>query len=147
LYLFQVVYCNVLLHNCDWRIKNATGFQIGVRRTFPINVEKAWDLITSAKGIKIWLGETSSFSLQIGQQYVTEDRISGEIRVINQFQNIRLTWKKENWVKSSTLQIRTIPNGKDKTTFSFHQENLLDISIREEMKNRWEDVLNKFEKN
>jgi hypothetical protein len=55
-----------------------------------------------------------------------------------------LTWKKENWIKSSTLQIRTIANGKDKTTLSFHQENLSDINVREEMKMRWEETLNRL---
>jgi uncharacterized protein YndB with AHSA1/START domain len=119
----------------------SSGFQVGVRRTFPITIEDAWDLITSIRGIQTWLGEISSLSLHIGQQYMTEDGVSGEIRVVNQFQNIRLTWKKEDWIKASTLQIRTISNGKDKTTISFHQENLLDINAREEMKNRWEDVL------
>lgn len=29
----------------------SAGFQVGVRRTFPITVEDAWDLITSTKGI------------------------------------------------------------------------------------------------
>jgi len=122
----------------------STEFQIGVRRTFPIPIEEAWDLITSTKGIHIWLGEVSSISLSIGHQYQTEDGVSGEIRVVNQFQNIRLTWTKENWIKPSTLQIRTITNGKDKTTLSFHQENLLDIHIREEMKNKWGEVLNEL---
>ncbi|WMT39674.1 SRPBCC domain-containing protein [Paenibacillus sp. D2_2] len=80
--------------------------------------------------------------MDVGQQYITSEGVSGEIRVVNQYQNIRLTWKNENWVKSSTLQIRTISNGSDKTTLSFHQENLPDINVREEMKMRWEETLN-----
>ncbi|TJY43844.1 SRPBCC domain-containing protein [Cohnella pontilimi] len=121
----------------------SAGFQVGVRRTFPITVENAWNLITSTIGITTWLGELPAFSIQVGQQYLTEDGVSGNIRVVNQFQNIRLTWKKENWIKPTILQIRTIPNG-DKTTLSFHQENLSDMNVREEMKLRWEEVLNKL---
>ncbi|MNJ61706.1 hypothetical protein D3C77_575110 [compost metagenome] len=121
----------------------STGFQIGVRRTFPITIEEAWDLITH-KGLNTWLGAISSFSMRMGQKYMTSEGISGEIRVVNQYQNIRLTWKKENWVKSSTLQIRTISKGDAKTTLSFHQENLADIDVREEMKMRWNETLNKL---
>jgi len=121
-----------------------TGFQVGVRRTFPIPLEEAWELITSYKGHHAWLGEISSFRIQVGQQYMTKEGVSGEIRVVNQLQNIRLTWKKEHWEKPSTLQIRTIPNGSDKTTISFHQENLSDIHVREEMKMRWEEILIKL---
>ncbi|MGE5704461.1 MAG: SRPBCC domain-containing protein [Clostridia bacterium] len=121
----------------------ATGFQVGVRRTFPITIEEAWDLIIK-KGLKIWLGDVSSFNIQIGEKYLTNEGISGEVRVVNHDQNIRLTWKKESWIKASTLQIRTISNGHDKTTISFHQENLSDMNVREEMKTRWEETLNRL---
>ncbi len=121
----------------------SSGFQVGVRRTFPITIEEAWNLITN-KGLEIWLGEVSSFNMQVGEQYMTSDSVSGEIRVVNQYENIRLTWKKADWSKASTLQIRTISNHPDKTVLSFHQENLADAHIREEMKIRWEETLNKL---
>ncbi|MNW64202.1 hypothetical protein D3C74_424630 [compost metagenome] len=75
---------------------------------------------------------------------MTEEGISGEVRVVNQFVNIRLSWKKNHWIKPSTLQIRTIPKGNDKTTISIHQENLSDSMVREEMKIHWENVLNRL---
>jgi hypothetical protein len=31
------------------------GYHIGVRRTFPITHDAAWQLLTSAEGIRIWL--------------------------------------------------------------------------------------------
>jgi hypothetical protein len=37
----------------------ATGFQIGVRKTFSISVRDAWNLLTSKKGIPTWLGEVA----------------------------------------------------------------------------------------
>lgn len=121
-----------------------SGFQIGVRRTFDIPVEKAWDLIVSAEGVQLWLGEVDSVSCEKGQYYQSKEGISGEIRTVNPYQNIRLTWKKANWDKSSTLQIRTIAKGSNQTTISFHQENLSGFDIREEMKMLWEDVLNRL---
>lgn len=121
-----------------------TGFQVGVRRTFPISVEQAWKLITSQDGLKIWLGETSLSNMDVGQQFHTKNNVSGEIRVVNLHKNIRLGWKKENWTNSSTVQVRTILSNPDKTIISFHQENLQDIHTRAEMQQYWEDVLDRL---
>lgn len=41
----------------------------------------------------------------------------------------------------STLQIRLLSNQPDKTTISFHQENLDHPDTREQMKLHWEDAL------
>ncbi|MBD3922963.1 SRPBCC domain-containing protein [Paenibacillus sp. PR3] len=122
----------------------SSGFQIGVRRTFDIPVEKAWDLIVSAEGVQLWLGQVDSVTWEKGQRYQSKDGISGEIRTINIHQNIRLTWKKANWDKPSTVQIRTIAKGSNQTTISFHQENLSGPDIREEMKLLWEDALSRL---
>lgn len=122
----------------------SVGYQVGVRRKFPISLEDAWLLIVSRQGISVWLGELSSYDLKVGLKYVTRSGITGEIRVINEKVNIRLTWKKEQWEKASTLQIRTIEQKNGKCTISFHQENLPSLSDREEMKSRWEEVLGKL---
>ncbi|MCJ8013205.1 SRPBCC domain-containing protein [Paenibacillus sp. KQZ6P-2] len=122
----------------------SVGYQVGVRRTFPIRLEDAWQMVMSRSGMEIWLGELSSYDLNVGNKYITSSGISGEIRVVNENQNIRLTWKKEHWERASTLQIRTIEQKNDKCTISFHQENLSSLMDREEMKTRWEEVLGKL---
>jgi Uncharacterized conserved protein len=122
----------------------SSGFQVGVRRTFDIPVEDAWDLIVSAKGVQLWLGQVDSVTWEKGQHYQSKEGISGEIRTVNPYQNIRLTWKKANWDKPSTLQIRTIAKGSNQTTISFHQENLSGLDVREEMKMVWEEVLRRL---
>ncbi len=33
------------------------GWQIGVSRTLPIDLETAWKLLTSRMGLGLWLGE------------------------------------------------------------------------------------------
>lgn len=120
----------------------SAGFQIGVRRTFPISQEQAWDLLVSPEGLKLWLGDLSALELQVGQGYTTKEGISGELRVVKLFQQLRMTWQPRGWEKSSTLQIRIIPNptNADKTTISFHQEKLKDVYTRECMKKYWEEA-------
>ncbi|WP_308638411.1 SRPBCC domain-containing protein [Paenibacillus silvisoli] len=121
-----------------------SGFQVGVRRTFPLAVEEAWALITSSVGTAIWLGEGASVTVEKGESFQSDEGISGEFTTVNPLVNIRLTWKRGNWDKPSILQIRTISNGEHETTISFHQEKLADPSIREEMKAHWEEVLQRL---
>ncbi|MEJ8548513.1 SRPBCC family protein [Brevibacillus borstelensis] len=119
------------------------GFQIGVRRTFPIPQEKAWELVASADGLESWLGAGISVTLQPGQKYVSTAG-AGEIRIVKPLQQLRLTWQKEAWQRPSTVQVRVIAKAVDKTTISFHQENLSDGKVREEMKEHWEAVLDRI---
>jgi uncharacterized protein YndB with AHSA1/START domain len=116
------------------------GFQVGVRRTLPISQEKAWELVASAEGLRLWLGVSTSFILEPCEKYYTKIG-SGELRIVKPLEQLRLTWKKEEWQKPSTIQIRIIPKDSNKTTISFHQENLPNQNVREEMKVYWENVL------
>ncbi|MGE7693059.1 SRPBCC family protein [Lysinibacillus sp. NPDC094177] len=116
------------------------GFQVGVRRTFSISLEEAWNLLISQDGLSLWLGESMNIILEPGQKYITKLG-SGEIRVVKPLQQLRLTWQKVGWEKASTVQVRIISIESNKTTISFHQEKLSDQNVREEMKVYWENVL------
>ncbi|UPW85195.1 SRPBCC domain-containing protein [Lysinibacillus sp. Ag94] len=120
------------------------GFQVGIRRTFPISQEKAWELIASEDGLKLWLGESTKINLQPGQKFRTKIG-EGEIRIVKPQQQLRLAWKKEGWDKTSTIQVRIIPKENTKTIISFHQENLSDQNVREEMQQYWETILKQIE--
>jgi uncharacterized protein YndB with AHSA1/START domain len=125
-------------------LTKSAGYQIGVRRTLPITPEKAWQLLFSQEGLQIWLGDLSSLPLQKGEKYMTQQGVSGEIRVIKPKEQLRMTLQKKNWTHASTCQIRLIPTCTGKTTISFHQENLESAAKREEMKLHWEEVLQRF---
>lgn len=55
--------------------------------------------------------------------------------------HLRLTWQPSDWPNPSTLQIRVIPKGKEKTTFGFHHEKLSDAFVREQIRSHWKKVL------
>jgi uncharacterized protein YndB with AHSA1/START domain len=122
------------------------GFQVGVRRTFPISLEQAWKYLTSREGIEIWLGAADNFHLIKGATYQTQDGASGEVRVVNRLENIRVTWQPKEWSQPSTIQVRVIPSGRGKTVISFHQEKLPDAEAREQMLASWTDVLDEMQK-
>ncbi|KRF03783.1 ATPase [Paenibacillus sp. Soil766] len=119
----------------------SAGFQVGVRRTLPISPEQAWTFLTSSEGLQLWLGNVSFHTLEEGGTFISDKGITVQFRVVKPLSHIRLKWKKEGWTKPSTLQIRLISNKPDRTTFSFHQENLDHLDTREQMKLYWEDVL------
>jgi uncharacterized protein YndB with AHSA1/START domain len=120
----------------------SVGFQIGVRRTLPFFQEEAWELLTSTRGKKLWLGDLATFELVKGHKFVTQEGTTGEFRVVKPLEQLRLTWQPADFPNTSTLQIRLLPAASPgKTTISFHQEKLDSAEQREEMKVHWEEVI------
>ncbi|MBY8961655.1 SRPBCC domain-containing protein [Flavobacterium sp. D11R37] len=124
------------------KTKNS-GYQAGVRKTFAISLQDAWQLVFSGKAMAIWLGDETDLRTVKGSPYKTGNGITGTVRVVKEFSHVRLTYKKENWHSESLVQIRFIP-AKTGTTISYHQEKLADAAQREEMKQHWEAALTKF---
>jgi uncharacterized protein YndB with AHSA1/START domain len=116
-----------------------SGFEFGLRKTFPIPLPAVWQFLMSPKGINIWLGESPDFVLEKGSPYHTRDGITGKVTVLNTNVNIRLTWQMVGWSKPSIIQVRVIASGEN-TTVSFHQESLPDAQTREIMRVRWKQV-------
>ena len=115
------------------------GFQLGIRKTFPVSTEKVWDFLFSKRGLKIWLGNLKN-ELEIKKEYETENGISGLVRVFKAYSHIRLNWKRKTWENMSTVQIRVIGN-EDKTTIAIHQEKLLNAGQRNEIKGYWSKIM------
>jgi hypothetical protein len=121
------------------------GWQMGVRRSFPIDINEAWAFLFSEEGSGLWLGKVKELKWEKGQEYKTNNGIQGVVRVVSVFSHVRITWKKKEWENYSSLQVRTI-RGKNKTTIAFHQDRLTGTEQREEMLIHWEKVLNRLEK-
>jgi len=120
------------------------GFEIGVQKSFPLTIEKAWDLVTSPEGIKIWLGE-ADFKIKRGVTYRTLDGTEGEVRSFEKEKRLRFTWKPAKRLEPATVQILFIPSG-DHTSIRFHQEKLTRLEERELMRKHWQGVLNRLSK-
>ena len=120
------------------------GFQIGVRKSYPVSVDTAWSFLFSEAGLSTWLGEINLEHLELNKPYKTKEGIEGKVSVFKPNSHIRLTWKPKHWTNTSALQIRVLPS-KDKSTISFHQDKLLDSKQRNEMKKYWDTVIEKIE--
>lgn len=118
------------------------GFQFGIRKTIPVSTGKVWDFLFSENGLEIWLGKLKS-GLEMKKEYVTENGITGLVRVLKANSHIRMNWKPRNWENMSTVQIRVIGN-QEKTTIAIHQEKLLNAEQRVEMKEHWTEIIEKL---
>jgi uncharacterized protein YndB with AHSA1/START domain len=121
------------------------GWEFGIRRTFPITPEQAWELLMTPPGLDHWLGEGVELTLKKKAAYETDDGTTGEVRSFNDGSLIRLTWQPPQWDFASTLQIRVTPASKG-TTITIHHEKLENGDQREQMRKRWTGVLDQFEK-
>ena len=123
----------------------SVGFQVGVRRTLPLTREEAWEYLISSEGSSLWLGEGHTLQQwQVGEFFESHDGISGQLRVLKPFHQLRMAWRTKVWESASTLQIRLLSEKPDRVTISFHQEKLTDARTREQMKLHWEQVLAKI---
>ena len=109
-----------------------TGFQLGVSRTFNTSAGELWNWLTSEKG-RTWYSGIAS------------EGIETEPRVLKDGSHLRLRWKMPGWTGYSTLQIRTVAKGSDKTTLTVHQEKLADQETREQMLRYWKEKMDQIE--
>lgn len=119
------------------------GWEIGVRRTFPIGTGRAWVLLMTQPGLSLWLGQGVEPAFKKGDVYKTQEGTTGEIRSFSEGSLIRMTWQPKEWDFASTLQIRVIP-AKTGATISVHHEKLENGDQREAMRLHWSAVLDKL---
>ncbi|MFT4156913.1 MAG: hypothetical protein QM630_03140 [Microbacterium sp.] len=115
-----------------------SGWQVGVRRTFPIPPTFAWEFLMG-EGLSLWLGRTALGRVP-GETYATFGGIRGEVRSRSEGRRVRLTWKPAEWSHDTRLQVTVLPAATG-ATIAFHQERLADAAEREQMRAHWSKVL------
>lgn len=121
------------------------GFQIGVRRTLPIRLEDAWQLLTSGEGRKVWLGETADLDFTRDTPYHRAVGPVGQVSVFFPNSHLRLPWQPPGWERASTIQVRVIASG-ERTVVAFHQEHLPDGQAREARRAHYTAALDRLER-
>jgi uncharacterized protein YndB with AHSA1/START domain len=111
------------------------GWNIGVSKTLPCSVEQVWALLTSADGLRLWLGDVT-LGTRKGDRYETADGTVGEIRSFHPHDRVRLTWRPADWTHDTTVQVAVTGSG-EKTVLRFHQEWLADAGERERQREHW----------
>lgn len=133
-------------HNAPVGKTRDTEFQIGARRTYPIALKEAWNLVVSERGQNVWLGRGANISFTQKSGYLLPDQAMGEVRVFKPQSHLRLTWQPPGWDQPSTIQVRVIAVKKDKTTIALHQEHLPGPEEREVRKTVFNQALDRLGK-
>ncbi|MBZ0297072.1 MAG: SRPBCC domain-containing protein [Anaerolineae bacterium] len=118
------------------------GWEIGVRRTFPVSAARAWDALMSKSGLELWFGDDPHFAFKKGESFKTQIA-TGEIRSYTEGSLVRMTWQPPEWDFISTLQIRVLP-AKTGATISIHHEKMQNNNQREAMRQHWTAVLDEL---
>ena len=119
---------------------SAADYQIGVQKTLPVPLDKAWKLMSDGPGRDIWLGTTECLEFRKGERYETVEGSWGEIRSAVLGRRVRMTWANSELAQPSTLQLYLVASG-ERTSVRFQQERLSSLEERERMRSRWQDVL------
>jgi uncharacterized protein YndB with AHSA1/START domain len=129
------------------RVKGETagaGFQVGVQKTIAAPADELWRFISSADGMRVWLGDVeSAFPLESGVTYSSRDGHSGEIRSVVPGTRLRLTFRTSETDDPTTLQLHVTDKG-DRSALQFHHEKLRDAAHRATMKAHWQLVLKRI---
>jgi|SRR5689334_8847050 uncharacterized protein YndB with AHSA1/START domain len=120
------------------------GWEIGVRKTFPVGTGRLWEALMTQPGLGYWLGAGINTEFEKGDTYKTTEGTTGDIRSFEAGRLIRMTWQPRDADVPSTLQIRVL-SAKRGSTLSIHHEKLLNGEQREAMRQHWSSVMEKFE--
>lgn len=119
------------------------GWEIGVRKTFPVGTGRLWEALMTQPGLGYWLGTGLNAEFEKGNTYKTTEGTTGDIRSFEAGRLIRMTWQPHDADSPSTLQIRVLP-AKKGSTLSIHHEKLHNGEQRETMRKHWSSVMEKF---
>jgi uncharacterized protein YndB with AHSA1/START domain len=123
-------------------LTKTAGYEIGVRRTLDLPIDKAWDYVFGGAGLARWLGNVVQGAFAPGHGFLLDDGTEGRVTVWTQLSHIRLQWRKQGWENTSIVQVRILTAAGNKTTVSFHQEKLADANQRAQMKAYWQEKIN-----
>jgi hypothetical protein len=116
------------------------GWETGIRRTFDITPDQAWELLFTQPVLGTWLDDKADIAFEKGDRYTTSSRITIHVTSVTTGKVIRMKWQQAPDTHTSTLQIRVIPV-KGKTTIAFHQEWLKDAKEKTDRNIAWKKVL------
>jgi uncharacterized protein YndB with AHSA1/START domain len=117
------------------------GFQVGIRRTYPMAREELWRRLMEPAAVAIWLGVEKADIIP-GAQY-DGGGVSGEFRTVKPGDRIRFTRVLAGG-RPTTVQLGLSAPVGEKTAVTFHHEKLADTAEREAMRAHWKGVADRL---
>jgi uncharacterized protein YndB with AHSA1/START domain len=144
-----------------WQQGVATGYEIAIgkkiegrndkgeysmaaTKTFPIDQKSAWKILTSKRGIDVWLRPLSQMEIKPKRTFETENGVFGEVRTLKAPHRIRIRWNDTDWEKPSSVMIVIIFRPAKKCVVAIQHEKLTSNRIKTQMREHWKNVLNEL---
>lgn len=125
--------------------QNTKGlWSLTASKTFEGDHKKLWDFIFSKNGLPLWLQPLDDVELTPKQPYENHLGVFGEVRTIQEYKSLRMTWKDPEWRKHSVLQLWCIARPKGKAIAVFAHDSLPTSRVQEEMRKHWKESLEKI---
>ena len=120
------------------------GWQVGVSRTVPVDLDSAWAGLISPAGLDAWLGDGARPDHEVGSTYATDDGTTGEIRSWGHGDRLRATRQRLDENHETTIQVTVSPAARG-TRIGLHQERMESRSERLAMREHWRAVVNRLQ--
>ncbi len=117
-------------------------WQLGVRRTFPLEPNEAWVMLASPTALRTLLGADGAV-LEAGRTFTDGEHTQCEVRSVTPNQVARISWRPPGWEATSVLQLRII-SAATGTTIAIHHEGLPDQPSRQRLLERWTAALDRL---
>lgn len=116
---------------------------VTVSRTVSFPVKRVWQVLMTDEGAEALLGPGSHFGDK-GHTWSAVDGRTGVIRTFHPLEEIRFSWRKDEYGKPSMVELRLEDQG-EQTTLRVKHTNLTDSSDLEGLKAKWSDALERIE--
>ena len=120
------------------------GWQVGVSRTVPVDIDLAWARLTSPDGLDAWLGVGARPDPEVGSTYTADDETTGEMRSWRERDRLRATRKRSDEDHETTIQITVSPTAGG-TRIGLHQERMASQAERSAMREHWRSVADRLD--
>jgi len=138
-----------------WQHGVTTGFEIAIGRrktgqdakghymvtstkSLPFNAAKAWKLVTSPEGLRIWLKPLmDDIEIKPKTQFETADGYFGEIRTVGKNRRIRMYWQDPLWDKHTVVELMLAAPTTGKIVLVFNHTAIRDTRTQATLRARW----------
>lgn len=116
------------------------GWQIGVSRTVPHDLDEVWTTLLSPAGLALWLGPGAALGDEPGDPWSATDGARGELRSLRPGDRVRVLHRPPGRDADTVVQLVVRPAAGGGTSVRLHQERLADADEREAMRAHWAAV-------
>lgn len=117
-----------------------SGYQVGIRKKISASPEQVWDCFSAPRGLALWLELPDNLDPRSKEVQILSDGSTIEWVECKECDQLSFKYKLPEWVDYSQVYIRILDHT-DICIVHILQENIPDLKIRNDLKNKLEKIL------